>query len=62
MAATGYCEEMIDPEKVRAAVRRLRTDKRWTADELSDQSGVNRATIYRLEKAGSRWTNDAPAR
>lgn len=41
---------MVDTNEVRRALRQLRTDRaKLTPQQLADQSGVDRATIYRIE-------------
>lgn len=41
---------MVDSEQVRRALRQLRTDANLTPEEFADKAGVNRATVYRIEK------------
>jgi DNA-binding XRE family transcriptional regulator len=46
---------MIDTRQVRTALRQLRTDRGLSTDVLADKSGVDRATIYRIENLNQEY-------
>jgi transcriptional regulator with XRE-family HTH domain len=50
----AYSAGMVDLKRVRAALRQLRTDANLTPEELADEVGVDRSTVYRIENPNSR--------
>jgi len=46
---------MVEPRKIRVALRQLRVEANMTPEEFADEAGVSRATVYRIEELNTSY-------